>query len=177
MIGLQQMEPIFTADLQPGGGSYDFGIINSSKYIGEVTYTPVLAKRPAYWDFEAGSYSIGGHNGGGPEQIGCSIMSTGISPWYLPESATKAFYGSVPSAYYDASSAAWGLHCNNTPPDFCVQLGGVDFMVPRAALVFAPLDKDGESCVCGILQVFDDGMIIFGDKFMKHFSFVFDMGK
>lgn len=65
--------PLFTADLQTNGGSYDFGYIDSSKYSGSITYVDTLQENPSYWDFTAGGYSVNGQSG---DDIGYSIMDT-----------------------------------------------------------------------------------------------------
>lgn len=50
--------PVFTADLNHNAaGSYDFGIIDSSKYTGDITYTSVISNTNGFWSF---SSTVGG---------------------------------------------------------------------------------------------------------------------
>lgn len=164
-------EPLFTADLQPDGGSYDFGYIDKSKYVGEIAYVDVLHESPAYWDFTAGIYSVGGKSG----SIGDSIMDTGTSIWYLPEDATNDFYGSFNSSY-DENEGAYVYSCDETPPDFSVEIGNTTFVVPGSAINFGPVGDGTENCIGGIQYSDLLPGSIFGDMFMKNFFVVFNQG-
>lgn len=172
------MEAVFTADLQPDGGSYDFGYIDPSKYVGEVAYTPILGARSGSWDFAAGSYFINGKLGRGGYDMGYAIMDTGTSLLYLQEDVVREFYEHVPSARFDSSTAVWTFHCSETPPDFSVKIAGVRFVVPGKALIYAPAASDDTvNCMGGIQSMGKDSGSIFGDVFMKHFFVIFDANK
>ncbi|KAH9817007.1 Aspartic protease PEP1 [Teratosphaeria destructans] len=165
-------QPLFTADLQTHGGSYDFGYIDGSKYVGDISYVNVLQQRPSYWDFTAGAYYINGRHGG---SIGYSVMDTGTSLWYLPSKAVAAFYRSIATA-----TTLQGLHvfsCNDeTVPDFSVDIGGQTFTVPASALSQEPLGDGSGYCVGSIQPNTGLPGSIFGDAFMKNFFVVFDLG-
>lgn len=167
-------EQVFTADLQPSGGSYDFGFIDQDRYSGEIGYVDVLHESPAYWDFTAGSYSINGMEGG--QAIGYSIMDTGTSIWYLPETPTKEFYKSFNSSF-DEDQGAYVYPCSITPPEFTVEIGGMEFVVPGEAINFGPVEDGSENCIGGIQYSSVLPGSIFGDVFMKNFFVVFDQGR
>lgn len=164
-------EPLFTADLQPDGGSYDFGYINESKYVGEVAYVDVLHESPAYWDFTAGNYSVGGKSG----PIGYSIMDTGTSIWYLPKDAAKDFYVSFNSSY-DENEKSYVYPCDEIPLDFSVEIGDSTFVVPGSAINFGPVGDGSGNCIGGIQYSDLLPGSIFGDVFMKNFFVVFNQG-
>lgn len=51
--------PVFTADLNHDApGTYDFGVIDSSKFTGSITYTPVNT-RNGFWEFTATGFGVG----------------------------------------------------------------------------------------------------------------------
>ncbi|KAK3504448.1 aspartic peptidase domain-containing protein [Neurospora crassa] len=55
----QLKEPVFTANLRDNAeGSYGFGFINETEYMGEVRYVDVK-EDGIFWEFEAGGYLIG----------------------------------------------------------------------------------------------------------------------
>ncbi|KAF2768964.1 acid protease, partial [Teratosphaeria nubilosa] len=165
-------QPLFTADLQTHGGSYDFGYIDGSKYVGSISYVDVLQRRPSYWDFTAGAYYINGRHGG---SIGYSIMDTGTSLWYLPSKAVAAFYKSIATA--TTRQGLRVLSCDdNTVPDFSVNIGDRTFTVPASALSQEPLGDGSGYCV-GSIQA-NTGLpgSIFGDAFMRNFFVVFNLG-
>lgn len=167
----QTDSPLFTADLQTNGGSYDFGYIDSSKYSGDITYVDVLQENPSYWDFTAGDYSVGSSSG----SIGYAIMDTGTSLWYLPQQAVSDFYTSF-GGTYDSTAGLYVFPCSTTPSDMSVSIGGTTFTVPGSALNFQPADDGSGNCVGGIQYSASLPGSIFGDVFMKNFFVVFDLG-
>lgn len=162
-------QPLFAADLQTNGGSYDFGYVDSSKYSGDITYVNTLQENPSYWDFTAGEYSVAGSSG----SVGYAIMDTGTSLWYLPQGAVSDFYNSF-GGQYDSNQGLYLFDCNTTPPDFSVDIGGTTFTVPGSALNFQPAGNG--QCVGGIQYSQSLPGSIFGDVFMKNFYVVFNLG-
>lgn len=56
---LQLKLPLFAASLkQNTPGSYDFGFVNKSKYIGDLSYVDVDSSR-GHWSFKASGYVLG----------------------------------------------------------------------------------------------------------------------
>lgn len=55
----QLREPVFTANLRNNAaGSYGFGFVNETEYVGEVRYVDVK-EDGIFWEFEVGGYLIG----------------------------------------------------------------------------------------------------------------------
>lgn len=163
--------PLFTADLQTNGGSYDFGYIDSSKYSGDITYIDVLRENPSYWDFTAGDYSVGSSSG----SVGYAIMDTGTSLWYLPQGAVSDFYNSFGGSY-DSNQGLYVFPCDTTPSDMSVDMGGTTFTVPGSALNYQPANDGTGNCIGGIQYSQSLPGSIFGDVFMKNFFVVFNLG-
>ncbi|CAK1361884.1 Aspartic protease PEP1 [Cercospora beticola] len=167
-------KPLFAVDLKAGApGTYDFGYIDSSKYKGSITYTPVDSS-DGFWQFNAQGYSIGGSNTTAGGSIGASIMDTGTSLLYLPSRVASAYYAKVPGAKIDNSQGGYTLPCSATPPNFNVAIGGKTFTVPGSYINYAPVDQSGTTCFGGIQPNTGIGFTIFGDVFMKAVYVVFD---
>lgn len=163
--------PVFTADLQKGEpGSYDFGYIDSSKYVGSITYVPVNTAN-GFWEFTAGGYSVGsGSVISG--SIGDSIADTGTTLLYLPARVVSDYYKQVSGAKNSRSLGGYIFNCNANLPDFNVDIGGSIFKVPGSYLNYAP-NGDG-TCFGGIQSNTGIGFSIFGDIFLKSVFAVFD---
>jgi aspergillopepsin I len=77
--------PLFTANLKHNApGTYDFGFIDSSKYKGEIAYTPVN-DTAGFWGFTAQGYCVGGNST-------VSLPVFGIA-------GEPSFYSPTPSAH------------------------------------------------------------------------------
>lgn len=66
--------PVFTADLlEDGSGFYQFGVIDDTKYTGNLTRLPIDSSR-GYWQFNSTTFSI---NGNVNDNIGASPAIAG----------------------------------------------------------------------------------------------------
>ncbi|CAK3804804.1 Aspartic protease PEP1 [Lecanosticta acicola] len=167
-------KPLFTADLKAGeAGTYDFGFIDSSKYTGSITYTPVNTEN-GFWQFNAGGYSVGSGNQTSGSSIGISIADTGTTLLYLPTDACSAYYKKVSGAKYDTFQGGYVLPCSASPPAFNVAIGGKTFKIPGKVINYAPVDQSGETCFGGMQPNTGIGMSIFGDIFLKTVLAIFD---
>ncbi|KAI7348256.1 aspartic protease pepB [Hortaea werneckii] len=164
-------QKLFTADLKKGAaGTYDFGYIDSSKYSGEIYYTPVNNAN-GFWQFTAGGYSIGsGRSTSG--SVGTAIADTGTTLLYLPNSIVNAYYSQVSGASYNSQQAGYIFPCSANLPDFNVAIGGHTFTVPGSYINYAPLSST--TCFGGIQSDSGIGFSIFGDIFLKSVFVVFD---
>jgi hypothetical protein len=148
---------LFTATLKKGkAGSYDFGYIDSTKYTGALTYTPVTAK--TYWQFTAGAYSVG--STAYTATVGTAIADTGTTLLYLPTSVVTNYYKGVKGATNSASAGGYIFPCSSTLPDFHVTIGGAVRTVPGSYINWAPYS--GSTCFGGIQADTGIGFSIFG---------------
>lgn len=77
--------PLFAAILKQNGlGSYDFGFVNRSRYIGELSHVDVDSSR-GHWSFTVNGYILGNGeivNNPLPGVIGnISLLSIPVSYW------------------------------------------------------------------------------------------------
>ena len=125
-----------------------------------------------FWEFTAGTYSIGSGSPAG--NIGDSIADTGTSLLYIPNAAAKKYYAQIPGAVLTKSAGGYTLPCDATPPDFNVNIGTGTFTVPGSYMIYAPLASGSTTCFGGIQSSRGFGFNIFGDVFLKSVYAVFD---
>ncbi|KAJ5151517.1 Penicillopepsin-1 [Penicillium canariense] len=164
--------PVFCADLKYGApGVYDFGFIDSSKYTGPVTYTPVDNSQ-GYWGFTASGYAIGSD-----EIISgaiSGIADTGTTLLLLPDSVVTQYYNQIGGAQYSDYYGGWVFPCSATLPSFTTVINGYEAVVPGMYLSFAPVEERGDTCYGSIQVDTSIGFAIFGDIFLKSQYVVFD---
>lgn len=164
---------LFTSSLKHGApGSYDFGFINSTKYTGAISYTPVSSSN-GYWQFNAGNYSVG--NARFTSTIGSSIADTGTTLMYLPVKACSNYYAQVKGATLSSTFGGWVFPCSSSLPDFEVNLGGAYFTVPGSYMNFSPVSST--KCFGGLQPNTGIGFSIFGDVFLKSAFVVWDQSQ
>ncbi|RHZ70323.1 hypothetical protein CDV55_107602 [Aspergillus turcosus] len=164
--------PVFCADLKyEAPGVYDFGFIDSSKYTGSITYTPVDNSR-GYWGFTASGYAIG--SGSTVSTSISGIADTGTTLLLLPNSIVKKYYAKVSGATNSASYGGWVFPCSATLPTFTTVINGYKAVIPAKYLNYAPVTTGSSTCYGGIQSDSGIGFAIFGDIFLKSQYVVFD---
>ncbi len=135
--------PVFTADLKKGTpGSYDFGFIDSSKYTGDITYTPVNTAN-GFWEFTGTGYGVGSGSFRSTDIDG--IADTGTTLLLLDDDIVSAYYDQVDGAEYDNSQGGYTFDCSADLPDFVLGVADAKFTVPGSFINYAPV-SDGSSC-------------------------------
>ncbi|GAB7355937.1 hypothetical protein MBLNU459_g6575t1 [Dothideomycetes sp. NU459] len=170
MSSLEQ--PVFTANLESdGSGSYQFGTIDTSKYKGDITFTPVDSSS-GFWQFDSNSYSIGGTT---TQASGASpaIADTGTSLLLVDAAVAQAYYAQVSGSSLSSSQGGYIYPCSATLPDFAVAIGS-EYMatVPGDSITFANIDST--NCFGGIQSNGGSGQQIYGDVLLKSQFVVFD---
>ncbi|GAM91036.1 hypothetical protein ANO11243_090830 [Dothideomycetidae sp. 11243] len=161
--------PLFTARLRHGqAGTYDFGYIDQSKYSGSITYVPVDNSQ-GFWGFSAGGYAVGNVQG---NAIGPAIADTGTTLLLVPDQVVSDYYSQTQSGQSNSGAGGYTVDCNESLPDFVVQIGNGQFTVPGSYINYAPAG-DG-TCFGGIQSNSGVGLSIFGDIFLKAQFVVFD---
>jgi hypothetical protein len=173
--------PVFTADLEDdsGAGTYEFGVIDTSKFSGDVHYVDV-DNSEGWWQFDIPSIRIGAN-----QTLSCNgecipvIADTGTSLLYLDTAVVSAYYGHV------VGSQLWQLEtylypCNATLPDLSLEFGGHFITVQGKDMTYMTCTGGVKSCPAGKcmggLQAGPSDMQILGDVFLKQVFAVFDGG-
>lgn len=164
--------PVFTSSLKYHAvGSYDFGFINSSKYTGPLTYTPVNTIN-GFWEFNVDAYSSGAGNK--TVLTTDTICDTGTTLMYLPDTIAAAYYKKVTGAQNSATAGGYIFPCSSVLPSFSVYISGVAHVVPGQYINYAPYSSS--MCFGGIQSDAGIGLSILGDIFIKSQFVVFDVG-
>lgn len=151
-------KPLFTADLKKGtAGAYGFGFIDTTRYVGAITYVPVTIAN-GFWEFTAGGYAVGTSTTI-TGSIGDAIADTGTTLLYLPTAVVKAYYAKVSGATNSASQGGYIFPCSTTLPAFKVSIGGATYTVPGSYINYAPVSST--QCFGGIQSNTGIGFTIF----------------
>ncbi|KAI0891168.1 secreted aspartic proteinase precursor [Annulohypoxylon nitens] len=160
----------WTADLKyHEAGTYDFGVIDDSKYTGDITYTDVDNSQ-GFWSFTSTGYGIG--SGSFKSTNFDGIADTGTTLALLPDSIVTAYYKQISGAKVDSSQGGYVFPCSATPPDFVFGVGDAKITVPGEYINYAAVDDS--NCFGGIQSDSDIGFSIFGDVALKAAFVVFD---
>ncbi|KAI1336651.1 secreted aspartic proteinase precursor [Xylariaceae sp. FL0016] len=165
--------PVWTADLKHNEpGTYDFGVIDKSKYTGEITYTDVDSS-DGFWMFEAAGYGIGNSTAFKASPFK-GIADTGTTLAMLPEALVTQYYSKVAGAKMDQTQGGYVFSCQATLPDFIFGVGSARYTIPGAYINYAPVDASGKQCFGGIQADTGIGFSIMGDIWLKSVFVVFD---
>ncbi|OIW27596.1 acid protease [Coniochaeta ligniaria NRRL 30616] len=173
--------PVFTVDLHwHTDGLYEFGRIDTTKYTGEMFYTPVT-NNSKYWGFTFTGYNIG------PsvewlESEWAAIVDTGTTLILLQDDLVKLYYDNATDAgaAYNSTVDGYTYLCNATLPDLHMGFeNGYYVTIPGKYLNYTDMAELGQPDMCyGALQsVGALPFSILGDVFLKAVYAVFDIGK
>jgi len=154
----------WTADLKyHTAGTYDFGVIDNSKYTGDISYVDVDDSE-GYWGFSA---DINGESVTG-------IADTGTTLALFPDAVVDAYYKGVNGAKLDQQQGGYVFPCDSSLPDLTFKPGDASITIPGKYINYAPADESGETCFGGIQPDTDIGLSIYGDIALKAAFVVFD---
>lgn len=156
---------LFSVNLKyHAAGTYDFGFIDSTKYTGAITYTPVDNSQ-GFWGFTATGYSVGSAAAVRSNIEG--IADTGTTLIYIDAAIARAYYSKVSGAKVDSNQGGYVFPCSATLPNFSITVGGVAQTVPGKFINYAPVSSGSSTCFGGIQTNDGLGLNIFGDIFLK----------
>jgi hypothetical protein len=164
--------PLFTANLLKGEpGTYDFGYIDSSKYTGSISYTPVNTAN-GFWEFTGSGYAVG--SGSFQSLQIDAIADTGTTLLLVPDAVVSAYYAKVSGAKYDSSQGGYTFPCKSTLPSFTFGVGSYRGVIPGSYMNYSPVTST--TCFGGIQSDSGIGFSIYGDILLKAQFVVFDGG-
>lgn len=174
-------EPLFTADLEDdmGKGTYEFGLIDSTKFKGDLHYVGIN-NTDGFWQFDIPSVFIDSQELKSTTNSPPAIADTGTSLLYLDQQIVEQYYSAVQGAT-DYSTGTIIYPCNSTLPSLGLQLGDYTAVIAGEDMTYLEFDpsEDGEElrgmCMGG-LQEGPAYIQILGASFLKHFFAVFDGG-
>lgn len=136
-------QPVFTANLRHATvGSYEFGVIDSSKFSGQLSFVPIDNSQ-GFWQFSSTRFSIGGQEQRNPGATP-AIADTGTSLMLVDDAVASAYYSQVQGAQNSQSAGGYVFPCDASLPDFGVGVGDSYMaVIPGPLINFAPADRGG----------------------------------
>ncbi|KAI5476902.1 aspartic-type endopeptidase [Pseudohyphozyma bogoriensis] len=159
---------IFSFRLTTTGSELYLGGVNSAKYTGAITYTPVTQQ--AYW-MVSGSVNIGSTVAAANQNL---IIDTGTTT----TANAAAFYAKISGCSAYGSSGYYTCPCTTlTSTSFSLTLGGRNFVIPAANMNLGKLSSTSTQCVSAIAtgNIGINAWII-GDAFLKSVYSVYNLG-
>ncbi|CAI6275728.1 unnamed protein product [Periconia digitata] len=159
--------PVFTADLDPDGtGVYEFGKIDSTKFVGDMAWIPVNSSS-GFWQFPSAKFSV---NGKVVDNPGASqaIADTGTSLLLVDQNVAETYYSQVQGAQLNAQVGGFIYPCSAKLPDMAVAIGDTYMAkIPGNQITFAAVDRANTTCFGGIQGNQGAGLQIYGDTMFK----------
>ncbi|KAI3333295.1 secreted aspartic proteinase precursor [Ustulina deusta] len=164
--------PVWTADLKyHKAGTYDFGVIDKSKYSGKISYVNVNSST-GFWMFDMSGYGVA-NSTFKPAQFQ-GIADTGTTLVMLPPQIVKDYYAAVYGAKLDNYQGGYVFPCDAKLPNFVLGVGQSKITIPGKYINYAPTDLVGMTCFGGIQSDEGIGFSIIGDVALKAAFVVFD---
>lgn len=165
--------PIFTADLKHNEpGSYDFGFINQTKFMGDTIAYQSVTTRYGYWMIGFNGYSIGNGKTLTPAQDP-AIVDTGTSLLMMEQDLVEAYYDQITEAEYSDYQGGFVVPCAAVLPALTLQFGNYSAVIGSQYMTYGEVSP---TFCFGALQVGPQGLNILGDIFFKAQFVVFDGG-
>ncbi|KAF7955846.1 hypothetical protein EAE96_004768 [Botrytis aclada] len=163
--------PLFAAYLPLNvDGAYDFGYTDPSKYIGNISYTPVDS-RNGFWEFPSTSYKVGSTTYSLSGYTG--VADTGTTLILMSDAVNTAYYAQVSGAEYSISYGGYVFPCDATLPSLSFKIGPTDYAtIPGYLFNFEVLV--GNTCYGSLQSVGRGKQSIYGDVFFNAYYGVFD---
>jgi len=157
-----------------GGGEMMVGAIDSSRYTGEITYTPVTLE--GYWEVNTQGLAIDGSVVSGTSSP--AAIDTGTSLWYVPTTVATAFYARLNGQSY-GTQGYWSIPCATPTFTLSAVFNNRQFEIDLGDMLLGYADQSREQCVFGIVaQDAQDpngnDIAIIGDAFLKNVYSIYD---
>jgi len=159
------------------GGELTLGGVDSTKYTGEFTYTPVTIK--GYWQFGVSKVSVGGADFASDIK---AIADTGTSLLALPTAQITALVKQLPGTIKVPGAQEWEVECGKIDqfPTLSFTIGGKEFELEGSDYVLKITQSGVTECLLGLTGLDVPAprgpLWILGDVFLRKYYTVFDYG-
>ncbi|KAF9904433.1 Vacuolar protease A [Linnemannia zychae] len=170
---------VFSVYLAPSlkqnqGGSFLFGGIDSTKFVGPLNYVPVSTAsgvREGMWYVDADNAFAGDSPVNG-YTTSPWLFDTGTSFIAVPTSFAEAFHANIPGSSYSTTDGIYILPCHGTK-SFGISFNGIKYEVPYSDYV-AAAGGGSSLCVSLVMPLGNYEMYILGDPFLRQVYSVYD---
>jgi len=177
MVQQLGISPVFSFHMAfsasgPPGGELTLGGYDSSKFTGQLQYSPVTTQ--TYWNIGLDSVSVNGQDIGIQAQD--AAIDTGTTLIVVPDSDAQAINQALDPTSVEGQDGTFSISCDTHKlPNAVLTFNGNSFSIPPTSYVFS--NGDG-TCISGFAG--DGGMGLFqwivGDVFLRTYYTVFDSG-
>ncbi|BDA44683.1 Cathepsin E-B [Coccomyxa sp. Obi] len=175
-------QPVFTLYLNPDvtkepAGELAFGTIDATRYVGKLTYTPVVEKK--YWTVALSGVQISGTD----VSVDATrvVIDSGTSAILLGPDDSAAIHKAIPGMYLDKTTGYWvvkgGCAAVADLPPVTFVIGGTPYALPpqlwtRPAASESSTDFSGQ-CVSVLIGSGMSSNTILGAPFLRGFYSVY----
>ncbi|THH12232.1 hypothetical protein EW145_g105 [Phellinidium pouzarii] len=155
------------------GSELYIGGIDTSKFLGSLTYTPVTQE--GYWQIKLGGASVGSKSvfSGSVD----AIVDTGTTLLIGDSVSVKKIYERIPGSEDASSTVGDGFYtvpCNAVPSNIAMELGEKKFSISASTFNLGAVSSGSNDCVGGIIADDSVGFWILGDVFLSNVYTSFD---
>jgi len=137
-------EPVWTADLRKNAvGAYEFGRIDASKFVGDLTWVPVNSTQ-GFWEFPSTSFAVGNEAPRRGDPKGTAIADTGTTLILANSAVVNGYFSQVPDAVDNTTVGGITVPCAAQLPDLKLDVGGTMATVKGSDINFASIDGVSE---------------------------------
>ncbi len=167
--------PLWTVDWHASTrtGTFQFGYIDPSKYVGDIAYGFVVTQ-DSQWTIEVQGVGAG-YDDADMHKVKFQVMiDTGSGGGTISREVADFYWRAVPNAKYDAGLNNYLYPCNQTLPDFVLQLpNGKRVGIADDGLRWKAA-SDGW-CLTN-LALGTTNNVLWGDRFIQRYFVIFDWG-
>ncbi|ORY06834.1 acid protease, partial [Basidiobolus meristosporus CBS 931.73] len=152
----------------PAGGEITFGGIDSSRYRGDIHWTPVIRK--GYWEVALNSVSLG--NSKISIRSSGAALDTGTSLIAMPADEARRINQLLGGIPINSSQGIYAVSCKAKLPNISLQIGGQSYILTPDQYIMR--DSDGCFSTFTAIQV-NQPIWIVGDVFLRQYYTAYDV--
>ncbi|CAG8852350.1 36566_t:CDS:1, partial [Racocetra persica] len=144
--------------------------VDKSKFIGEITFNPVI-NTDGFWQINLDSAIFDGNLSFSGKT---AIIDTGSTPLFIPKDDAAAINNQIPGSVFDQEHQLYIVPCDSTST-LSLKFGGVDYTIPSDDLIL----KSSSICISAIIPIddvsFPINLWVVGQTFLKNVYSVYDV--
>ncbi|KAG0200544.1 Vacuolar protease A [Mortierella sp. GBA30] len=175
LLDMNVFSVYLASTLQPSqGGSFLFGGIDKSKFVGELNYLPLSTAagvREGMWYIDAEEAFVGDEPVDGYIESPW-LFDTGTSFIAVPDSFAQEFHSQIPGSEYSEADQYYTVPCTGDQ-SFGLKFNGTTYEIPYLDYI-ARASGPSSLCVSLVMPLRNFGMHILGDPFLRQVYTVYD---
>ncbi|KAI8979922.1 aspartic peptidase domain-containing protein [Pilobolus umbonatus] len=175
MIDQQLIDrPLFAIYSQHNGGEIDFGGIDRSRFMGDISYVDTVDSD--YWMIHLDKIKYRDHKFKDRK----AIVDSGSTLIIMSMDDAEVYHEQIESAVNNGDGT-WSFLCQEARhlSSLKIYTGDIELVIPPEKLFLAPTSSTSKRCLSGVSGqgTYGDDTWILGDIFLRNFYTVFDVGQ